>query len=199
MLPDASSRTGRGARGQALVEFVLIIPILFFIAVAIGDFGRIYVSAVAVESGAREAADYGAFTESNWCLQPVPAGPCEPDPAKNNIANTEAEMQRRACTAVKGLPDYFEPPGANGSTCSTEKDGVEELIFSCGGVSPGTCALEDAPYTPRCDLSAAGCVKIVHVIMTYTFHLALKFPPFPETVTIVRESRFAISELPVGQ
>lgn len=171
----------RRAAGQAVVEFALIIPILFLIAVAIGDFGRIYVSAVAVESGARAAADFGAFEKSNWCLQALPGDPCD----TANVAATEADMQRRACTAVKSLPDYVG--AADGSTCTNP-------TFSY--------ALEDAPnaapYVPSCGLSEAGCVKVVHVTLTYQFHTALNVPPFPTTVTIVRDVSFAISELPAG-
>ena len=171
----------RRAAGQAVVEFALTIPILFLIAVAIGDFGRVYVSAIAVESGARAAADFGAFEKSNWCLQELPTDPCD----GGNIAATEAEMQRRACTAVKSLPDYVG--AADGSTCSNP-------TFSY--------VLEDAPniapYTASCALSEAGCVKVVHVTLAYDFHTALSVPPFPTTVTIVRDSSYAISELPAG-
>ena len=175
------------AAGQALVEFVLIIPILFLIAVAVGDFGRVYVSAVAVESGAREAADYGAFEKTNWCVpEDDLSGLCESDPLLNNISRTEAEMERRACTAVRALPDYVG--AADGSTCTNP-------TF--------TYALEPAPtavpYDPLCDLSEDACVKIVHVTLTFDFHTALNIPPFPTTLTIVRDSRYAISELPVGQ
>lgn len=178
---DAVVSCRRRAAGQAVVEFALIIPILFLIAVAIGDFGRVYVSAVGVESGARAAADFGAFEKSNWCLQALPGDACD----YANVAATEAEMQRRACTAVKSLPDYVG--AADGSTCTNP-------TFSY--------VLEDAPnggpYTASCDLSEVGCVKVVHVTLSYDFHTALKVPPFPTTVTIVRDSSYAISELPAS-
>lgn len=186
-MADGKSRNERAARGQALVEFALIIPILFLIAVAVGDFGRVYVSAVAVESGAREAADYGAFDKTNWCVPDDDlSGLCETEPLKNNIATTEAEMQRRACTAVRSLPDYIG--AADGTTCSNP-------TFTYALVP----APDVTPYDADCDLSVDACVKVVHVTLTYDFHTALNIPPFPTTVTIVRDSRYAISELPVGQ
>ena len=178
---DIVARCRRQAAGQAVIEFALLLPVLLLIAVAIGDFGRVFVSAVAVEGGARAAADYGAFEKSNWCVIDPGTSLC----TSVNVPGTEAEMERRACTAVKALPDYVG--AADGSTCSNP-------TFSY--------VLEDAPnaspYTPGCDLSTAGCVKVVHVTLTYDFHTALNFPPLPTQVHIVRESRFPISELPMG-
>jgi len=180
-LRDIVARRRRRAAGQAVIEFALLLPVLLLIAVAIGDFGRVFVSAVAVEGGVRAAADYGAFEKSNWCVIDPGTSLC----TSVNVAGTEAEMQRRACTAVKALPDYVG--AADGSTCSNP-------AFSY--------VLENAPnaapYASGCDLSTPGCVKVVHVTLAYDFHAALNFPPLPTQVHIVRESWFPISELPMG-
>lgn len=164
--------------GQSLAEFVLIIPILFLITLAVGDFGRVYVSAVAIESGAREAADYGAFKKDNWCVIDAVTGFC----TDVNVARTVAEMERRACAAASTLPDYVG--AADGSSCTNPTMSY---------------ALEDAPdafpYVSGCDLSEQGCVKVVHVTLTHVFDTFIDFPPLPATVDIVRESHYAISEL----
>ena len=47
-------------RGQALVEFALIVPILMFILVIAIDFGRLFYLNVGIINGAREGAAYGA-------------------------------------------------------------------------------------------------------------------------------------------
>jgi len=52
--------------GQSVVEFALVVPVLLLILLAIADFGRMYTSAVAVESAGREAADFGAFDATYW-------------------------------------------------------------------------------------------------------------------------------------
>ncbi|HEY4753045.1 MAG TPA: TadE family protein, partial [Candidatus Limnocylindrales bacterium] len=57
------TRTSRD-RGQSMVEFALVVPIMFVMVVAIADFGRVFGALSATESAAREAADYGAFLGS---------------------------------------------------------------------------------------------------------------------------------------
>lgn len=178
----------RGSAGQGLVEFALTIPILFLIAVAIGDFGRIYVSLVAGESAAREAADYGAFddpTASHFTIDPA-------DPQRDTTCtgpgglwlrtSTVAEMKRRASVAVDGVADATDPAFF---ACALEDHTAQEPWAStCNGQLPGQ---DDAT-----------CGWVVHVIVTFDFHTTLDFPPFPSTVTIIRHSRYAASALPAG-
>lgn len=53
-------------RGQGLVEFALILPLLvLFVLIAI-DFGRIYFSYVQISNAAREAANYGSLNPTDW-------------------------------------------------------------------------------------------------------------------------------------
>lgn len=182
----SSIRPGGGRQhGQSLVEFALIIPILFLIAVAVGDFGRVYVSAVTIESAAREAADYGAFLKPNWCVIADALAPSCSIPG--NVPFTVAEMERRACTTASTLPDYEEPPlTVNHATCTNPT--FDYALEN---------APADGPYDPSCSLEQAGCVKIVHVWLEHDFSTTIDFPPLPSTVHIRRDSYYAISELPV--
>ena len=52
--------TGRLGRGQSLVEFALVLPILLLIVLAAIDFGRLYLGYVNAQNLARVAANYGA-------------------------------------------------------------------------------------------------------------------------------------------
>ena len=45
------------ARGQALVEFALITPILLMMFIAIADFGRVFAASIALEAATRNAAE----------------------------------------------------------------------------------------------------------------------------------------------
>jgi Flp pilus assembly protein TadG len=90
---------------------------------------------------------------------------------------TEAEMLRRACLAARHLPNY--EGAADGQTC-TNPAFVYEL-------EPSDPACTNTNPTPPC---------IVHVTLTYQFETLIHFPPLPDTVTFVRESRFSVTDLP---
>ena len=177
----AQTRTRRShERAQSVVEFAIVVPVLLLLLVGISDLGRLYTSVVAVESAAREAADYGAFDATYW------------DPA-NITTTTLPEMERRACTAAMGshLQDY-ESPVTDGSTCTNpamtctlERNGASTSCASSGGFTNGVDCSEPVTEPP--------CT--VHVRMTYTFHLLLAIPPFPETIAVTRDSHFRISDL----
>jgi Flp pilus assembly protein TadG len=170
-LPRAGAAPARHrVSGQAVVEFAIVAPILILMIGAIADLGRIYTSAVAIESAAREAADYGSFHATNW--QQTPA---------DNRSVTVANMERRACTAAWGshLDGYTEPAGTvNHATCSNPS-----FSFT---LEPDDPACADPATEPPC---------IVHVRMTYDFHLFLGIPPMPSTIQLVRDSRFQMQDL----
>lgn len=50
-----------GQRGQALVEFALVLPLVLLLVVAIADFGIAYQHSVQLTNGVREGARYGSL------------------------------------------------------------------------------------------------------------------------------------------
>ena len=63
---QSSSRTRVGRyRGQALVEFTLLVPILLLLVVVAVDFGRLFFTYVEVNNAAREGVAYGANNPSD--------------------------------------------------------------------------------------------------------------------------------------
>jgi hypothetical protein len=180
--PLARSRAAR-EHGQSIAEFAIILPVILLLLIGIADLGRLYTSVVAVESAAREAADFGAFDADNWDAV------VDPD----NIAKTVAAMETRACTAAMGshLQDY-ESPVTDGSTCTNpamtcmlERNGASTECGGSGGFTNGVdCS--DETIDPPCT---------VHVRMDYQFHLILAIPPFPSTIAVSRDSYFRISDL----
>lgn len=52
-------------KGQAMVETVLVLPVLLLILIGILDFGRIFYTRVALENSARNAARIGIITNSD--------------------------------------------------------------------------------------------------------------------------------------
>jgi len=176
----------RGQRGQALAEFALIAPVLLLIVVAIADFGRLYNSMVAIESAAREAADYGTFKSSYW------------DAGLGNPPVTFAEIERRACTAAWGshLENYSEPVGTtNHETCDNP---VITCVVEPNGPPAQDCDVYDG--AGDCHVSTTDPPCIVHVTATYTFRPFFNFNILgwsPLQVTFARQSLFRISDLPV--
>ncbi len=152
----------------------MLVPLMLLLAVALGDFGRLFTAGMGVESAAREAADYGAMQgNTKWDMSPSGVA---------QIAQNESEMRARACTAASTLSDYVgEAPGTPNMTCSNPSFAYDiERQPSVGDCSTQT------EFQDPC---------IVHVTMTYDFRMFLNFPPLPPVLHMQRESRFAISDL----
>jgi hypothetical protein len=155
------------------------LPVILLLIIAIADMGRMYNSGVAIESAAREAADFGAFEPSNW--------------SSVNIPVTLAEMEFRACTAAAGshLQDYrsTDPDDKTctnpSMSCWLERNGNATDCASSGGVTDGV-ACSDTLVEPPCT---------VHVRMEYQFDLLLAIPPLPASIGLSRDSWFLISGL----
>ena len=65
--------TGRRAprtRGQSLVEFALVIPILLFLTLIALDFGRVYLGYINLQNMARIAANFAANNPTAWGATP---------------------------------------------------------------------------------------------------------------------------------
>jgi hypothetical protein len=169
--------------GQTLVEFGMIVPLMLFIAVAVGDLGRLYVTAIAVESAAREAADYGAFLGSSAWRQG--------DDWSTNVI----EMRRRACTAMSGVAGYDEPAGTIGhEDCGeTATDGTftPYFVFDTGDDVIEPSGVSDCGVVPA---DESPCT--IHVRVNYRFETFLAFPGLPHSIGLSRDSWFAISDLP---
>lgn len=67
------SSTRERTRGQAMVEFALVLPILLLLLVLAVDFGRVFFQWVGVTNASRIAANYAARNPDAWDLTPDPA------------------------------------------------------------------------------------------------------------------------------
>jgi len=183
-LHSISSRRRRTSAGQSVTEFALTLPLLLVMFVAVADLARAYATMVAIESAAREAADWAAFQSSNWIGDPA-------DPASNEAKTIEG-MTQRACTAASTVPDYAEPPGTIDHATCTNPTLSYELILAVGDGE--NCA--DPVNEPPCQ---------VKVTLQHTFTLILPFSipiiggqvGFPSEISFERDSVFALSDLQV--
>jgi hypothetical protein len=173
-----------------------IVPIIALLLLGIYDFSRVFTSMMAVESAAREAADYGAWQSRNWDEAAVVA--------------TVAGMEARACVASRNLPNYQadpdDPDGCLNPSISIslidEKDAPsfnEETLQVTSDCNSATRTLggSDKDLGP-CD---------VRVDLTYTFDLIVPFGfeafgtrfGLPQDLTFTRSSVFAISDFTIDQ
>jgi PKD repeat protein len=60
------TRAGARARGQSLVEFALVAPVMLFLALTALDFGRIYLGWINLQSATRAAANFAANNATAW-------------------------------------------------------------------------------------------------------------------------------------
>lgn len=104
------TRESLSSRGQSLVEFILVVPILLILIVAIGDFGRIFATGVIIESSARNAAEIAA---NEYLAEPPGSNASPPvllnapaptgDPAYYTALHDKAT--RAVCAETQELPN----------------------------------------------------------------------------------------------
>ena len=189
-------------RGQSLVEFALLAPIMLFLLFAMLDLARIFTAMTSVESAAREAADYAtSLGAERW--------------SATNKDFTIAEMKRRACVAASDLHDYA-------GVDTAPADGIDEDCSNpsfewCMTASSGGPCVTDYPISADgdpdpCDdpnrgigpTSAIGPCTVT-VTLSHTFHLfvPLQFDFFgvklglPVTLPFERDSTFAMTDIDV--
>lgn len=66
--PDGSNPRRRKSRGQSLAEFALTVPFALLMVLFGLDFGRVFLGWVALNSAAREAANYAAMNPTAWSI-----------------------------------------------------------------------------------------------------------------------------------
>ena len=66
-------KSSRGQRGQGIVEFTLVLPVLLIILLIAIDAGRLFYGYVGIHNATRIAANYAATHPDEWPLNGVPA------------------------------------------------------------------------------------------------------------------------------
>jgi hypothetical protein len=151
-------------RGQTLVEFALVLPMLLVLLLGIVDFGRVFASGITVEAMARNSAEAGAqeYLQARRAASPA-------QPAGSEYAAVHARVQEVACEEAKTLANR----AASGGTCTMPVIGScihDEWGSHCsapsGGVSSACSVMTPWPPTLA---SQPGGLPYVQVTTCYQF------------------------------
>ena len=104
------------ARGQALVEFALVAPVMLVIMLLAVDFGRLFFTYVAVNNAAREGAFYAATHASDWDYNQT-TFESNVARAAANEANVQGQGGEGALSVT--APTCFEPTSGTTMACNT--------------------------------------------------------------------------------
>ena len=142
----ASRAAPRGAeeRGQSLVEFAFVFPIIALIAFAFIDIGRAAFQANILADAAREAARVAAVNQLDPAAGPWQCNANKPveDPTAPGWTFRGCAMSAGAAAGVKGADvtvDYVAPPGTS-LEC--------ESVLNVGCLATVTVVSSFSPITP---------------------------------------------------
>lgn len=161
-------RRATAARGQALVEFALVLTVVVMVLLLAIDLGRVYFAFVGVRNAAREAAIYGGYNPTETCASGL---------AYKGIGYTIAKELQRPFADV-----------ACGSGAS------DEVIVVTSGANATGCYQFTAPSTyaacPAGLLDPAGT-------FVYRVSLATQFQPVTPFVGLLTGNGFG-GRLPIS-
>lgn len=162
----------RTPRGQSLVEFALVVPLLLLFFVAVADFARLYTTMTTIESAAREAADYGSFQSAYWTDEP----------------GVRAQMTHRACLASSTLPDYIGTTDSMAATCSNPS-----IAISLDPPDSWSCSV--STREPPCRVTATLTYDFRLILPLHIDLGGGRSFGFPDRLTFERVSTFAMTDL----
>ena len=137
--PTPADSGSQSRRGQTLVEFALVLPMLLVLFLGIVDFGRVFHAGIVTESAARNGAEAAAQEYLQLRRGPTPT--------------TAADLDRITAMAVAAVCDEAERLPSrqmSGSTCTMPiaaaciHDNPAELANYSGCTTPGG-------VPPECD------------------------------------------------
>ena len=195
-------------RGQAIVEFTIVLPILMIVLLAAVDFGRLMQARVTAESATRAGASWGAGILANatqglaplYMTAPVSGVKCGYGPTCN--------IEARACDEASGFPGYSGGPllyGA-GSTPIAYHDCAHNYAASTNVIG-GVCNPSATQSNPFLEVywrhpdgagfvpsafAPAGVGDTIEVVGTYCFKTLIPWPAVPSQVMLTTSSRYTI-------
>jgi hypothetical protein len=195
---STDSANERCRRGQSLVEFALVLPMLLVLLLGIADFGRVFASGITVEAMARNAAE--AASQEYLQLRRA-ASPAPPLPAAYDAVHLRA--QEVACEEAETLPNRVSAGGVCsmpvvascvhdewGDHCSS---GSAPVPSSCSSMSawPPTLPTQvgGLPY-----VQVSACYQFTTLINISDLHLPLGWSLSLGDIWLQRDRVFAVAD-----
>jgi PKD repeat protein len=119
---DAGERAHR--RGQSLVEFALILPLMLLLALVALDFGRVYLGWINLQNMARAASNFAANNSEAWLTNDTTTITEYRNMVLNDAANTN-------CVLTPGVPADPTFKDGNGDGTTTEIGDSASASFTC--------------------------------------------------------------------
>ena len=112
---NSTARRTRSARGQAIAEFALVLPLVLGIVGAGIDFSRVFAASMTLTSATRNAAEAAAYESGDF-------------------AAAQATAQAVACIEAQHLPGFTPGGGGDVETCTNP---VVSATYSRDATAPG--------------------------------------------------------------
>jgi Flp pilus assembly protein TadG len=112
---NSTARRTRSARGQAIAEFALVLPLVLGIVGAGIDFSRAFAASMALTSATRNAAEAAAYESLD-------------------LAAAQSTARAVACTEAQHQPGFVPGGGGDVETCTNP---VVSVTYSRDETAPG--------------------------------------------------------------
>ena len=163
----------RRSRGQGVVEFAFILPLLLVLTLGMVDFARVFSAYISLTNAVREGALYGSLISyTQWCATggavPCPAGTsaANKDTDPNNIAyriSTDA-VSMTAAEIVMAVPQCTTSTTASfatSSACSIASANYQYVKVSASYAVPLLTPVLSSFFGGAVDISASTVARIV--------------------------------------
>jgi hypothetical protein len=148
------SRT-RSERGQGLVEFGLVLPLLLVFLLGVADFGRVFADGIALEAAARNSAEAAAQEYLQLCAKYVDvdtSGTCALGLQPTDYDTLHALALEVGCRESQRMTNRVAPGGncTNPIIAVCIHDDVQGDASNCGQEAPvpgGSCDEMDTAWS----------------------------------------------------
>lgn len=181
MSTETAERTQRNEstvpshRGQSVVEFALVLPMLLVLLLGIADFGRVFAAGITVEAAARNSAE-AAAQEYLQLVRNKPGGTLD----STDYAHLHDVALDAACSEARTLPNRAEAGGVCSmpATAVCIHDGADPFCGSEADPSLTECSdLNQAWSNANLAPGPGGASPLPHVevVVCYQFTTLLNF------------------------